>query len=496
MSTEPPLPLWIRLSSVYLILPLLIFSAGWLRLWIAVPLLISVAASLGSLIFSPGLKSELSITPRDALLCFYIAAIAIGFAILNGLINFVPQSPDYIKHNLLLGDLIEKPWPVRYESGQYLCYGIGYYIVPAALAKVTGIASASVLGFIWATAGLALFFFGLARFFNYRPIVGILVCILCSGLGAFWWFLVKSGHFEQLLTPAQGGPWLGELLMDLGLYTSNLDSFTRTLYQPQHAISAWLGGIVMIELVRCGRWSESSVILAATTFWSPITSLGLAAICAAAWISNPKSLRLRPVLHIIAAAAIIATLAAYYLPHVPISESGFIWQFSNGISWLPWYLLFLLLFVAIPFSAILWIEMKHPYLGRLKPLVIGMVIILCLSPLYKFGHFGDMRMQLSAPAFLLLGIAMTLGIVRGPTQKSKIAYAYLCAVFLAGAIFPLLRTLENVTSGNSADYQISTLRKNKLLHITDLRMPGFDVTSQYLGKADSHAAIWLLKPER
>ncbi len=490
-SDHPPLPVWIRAASGYLLLPFIVFAIGWLRPLISIPLLACVAISVGFLVFAPGLKSISRPTTREILACLAIAAIAIGFTLLNGLTELVPQSPDQLKHNLILGDLIDKPWPVRYEGGRYLCYGLGYYMVPAAIAKVTGPAFISTLSFVWATLGIFLFFLGLARFLKPRPITGIIIFLFCSGLGACW-HLVKSGHLGRLIPAAGTAP--ADLLMDLGLYTSNLDSFTRVLYQPQHAIAGWLSALVILELLRTGRWTESAVILAATAFWSPITAMALAVIGVVALITHGDSLRLRPVAHLIAATAVGATVIAYYLPHTPIAESGFIWKFSNSEAWLPWYLLFVAFFVAIPVSAILWLDFKHPYLEKLKPLVFGMVVLLCLSPLYKFGHFGDMRMQLSGPAFLIIALAMTLGLARGPAPGRLAPFLYLSAVFLVGAVFPLLRTLDNVARGNSSDYRISTLRENGLNHITDLRMPGFDVTAQYLGKDTAPTARILLKP--
>lgn len=485
------LPLWVKASIVYLLLPLVLFSAGWLKLWVSAPLIACIFMSVGMMVFGgSGISSKPSIRTIGI-----VAGLSLGFAILTGLCDWVPQSADYFKHNLILGDLIERSWPVRYsgEDGDYfLCYGLGYYMVPAALSKVFGSAHIGAFVFAWAALGLFLVFSGLWRGFKRHPALGILGFLLCSGLGAFW-HLAKSGHIHALAGNIKGS-WLEANLMDLGLYTSNLDSFTRIFYQPQHGIVGWLGGLMIYELlITRKRWTEAGLVLAATFFWSPITSLGLSVIVAAALAKHHRTLTFYPVIHFVTATAVMCVLATYYLPHLPIAEKGFIWQFASGASWLPWYLLFLLFFVLIPASSIAWFERTHPYLGPMKPVVIGMTLVLILSPLFKFGQLGDLRMQISGPAFLFLAWAVAKGLIEGPAKGRMLPYAYLAAVFLAGTLFPVYRTLANVVSAKT-DYRISTLRANQLNSITDLHMDGFDVKTQYLGAADSKAGGLILKP--
>jgi hypothetical protein len=489
-----PLPIWVKISAAYLFLPLALFIGGWMKLWLALPLLACILGSLGTMLAHSGSRWP----SRPAILSTIgIAVIAIAFATLSGISTWVPQSTDYLKHNLILGDLIERPWPVRYpgEHGdRFLCYGLGYYMVPATIARFLGSSQVGIASFVWACLGLILSFVGLGRRFTSHPKLGVVLFLLCSGLGVFW-TAIKSGFVQSLISPHSTGGGPGEDLMSLGIYTSNLDSFTRILYQPQHGIVAWLGGVLIYELIIVrGRWTEAAAILATTLFWSPLTSLGLAVVGVAALIAKPGSLKFRPSIHLVTSLAITGMLVAYYLPHVSIAEKGFIWEVTTGASWPIWYLFFLLCFVLIPVSSIGWIEKNYPYLGAMKPVVIGMTVVLILSPLFKLGQLGDLRMQISGPAFLFIAIAMVKGIIEAPLPRKSAAYAYLLLVFLAGALFPLLRAVEHLRAAGKTDYSIATLRKEHLNSLMDLRMPGFDVTAQYLGQSDSKAAELILKP--
>lgn len=495
--TEPPLPAWVKLSTLYLYLPLILFAAGWFKLWIALPLLTCVAGSLGWMFFRPSechpFRPRFSVTAGFST---RIALIAAFFAVLSGLCHWVPQSADYLKHNLILGDLIQRPWPVRYQvegGGRFLCYGLGYYILPATFAKLFGISKVGIAVFAWAALGLFLFFIWLGRRFTHNPSLGIIVFLLTAGLGAFW-HTVKSGFIQSLLFPDSAGPETAEMLLDLGLYTSNLDSFTRIFYQPQHGIVGWLGAALIYELVIVRRrWTEAAFVWAATLFWSPVTAIGLAVIAVAAFITSPRNFRFHPAFHLASAFAVTLVLAAFFLPHFPIAEKGFIWTLAEEKSWMTWYILFVLFFVLIPASSIAWLEHKRPYLGPLRPVVVAMTLLLLLTPLFKFGQMSDFRMQISGPAFLFIAVAMAKGILEPPIPRISAPYLYLCLVFLAGTAFPLIRSVENLIAGSRTDYRIETLRKQHLNSILDLRMPGFDVTSQYLGDGNSRPAGLILK---
>jgi hypothetical protein len=200
----------------------------------------------------------------------------------------------------------------------------------------------------------------------------------------------------------------------------------------------------------------------------------------------------RPTIHLGAALVIMGVMAAYYFPHLPIEENGFIWDLTGGAPWLIWYLLFVFFFVLIPAGAVFWLDWKRPYLGHLKPVVVGMVLLLLACPLYKLGYFSDLRMQVSGPAYLFLAIAMTRGLMQG-AGGGGVPYLFLCAVFLGGTMAPIIRTHQNMIAGTRIDLRIETLRGKGLHCIKDLRMTGFDVTTQYLGRADAPSALRLLK---
>jgi hypothetical protein len=486
--------LWARAGVIYLFLPLIVFTTGWLKPWISIPLLALVAASVLTMVRSPGsLPRFCAKSLRDVII---ILAGAVVFALLHGLWEGAPQSGDQFKHSLILGDLIERPWPVRYTGdggGEYLCYGLGHYMVPAALGKAFGTGIAGPATFLWGALGLFLFFLGLGNMFGRHALPAIVLFLLCAGL-ALLWYHVKTGSFHTLLPAGLLPPADEARLMKLGLFSANPDSSARIFHQPQHGITGFLGGLLIYDLlVIRKRWTESAAVLAATFFWSPFTTLGLGVIGLAALVVNHRTLVFRPVIHLVSAFAVMIIMAAYYLPHFPIAEKGFIWDLAGRGSWFSWYVLFTACFVLLPAAAVFWLDWKHAYLGIMKPAVVAMTLLLLICPLYKIGYFGDLRMQISGPAFLFIALAMTKGLLLGPGRRRILPYLFLCGVFLAGSYAPLVRTAAAIGKPPKQDYRIPCLRKNGLNSIKDLHESGFDVTAQYLGRSDAPSALWLLK---
>lgn len=494
---DRPLPVWLRASLLYLSLPLLLFLFGWCRSWIAIPVCLCLLTSLWLLCREPlavaGPDNNTGVTRLSVLVLFFMA---LAFCLVNGTTPPAPQSNDHLKHQLLAGDLIERAWPVRYEespSGNFLCYGLGYYMVPAAIAKLAGLGAHDFAVTAWAALGILLFFMGLVPFFGKRWPLAIPLVLLCSGAGALW-NVIKTGFIGSLLHADSVPSRLPEHLLHLGIYTSNLDSFTRLFYQPQHAIPGWLAAVTVYELlIKRNRWAESALVVAVTAFWSPITAAALVPLGVVALIRNRVTPRLFTSFHLVPAGLIAVVLAAYFSAHLPLHEKGFIWDLASGKDWLIWYLAFTACFVLAYPLLLLWIDIRSPHLGILGWVVAGMSILLMLTPLYKFGHFGDMRMQVSGPAFLFISIATVLTLLKKPEKGIILPYAALCLLFMAGAVFPLFRTADNLLSSTARDYRISTLRSSGMRGIKDLHMPGFDVTAQYLGDSEHPMARLLLK---
>lgn len=491
-----PLSQWLTL--LYTCIPVVVFLFGWITTPIAIPIIASVIWSL-AISARGAFRAQSPKDPNQLRNGVLIFLLATGLSFFTGLSDLLPQSNDYLKHNLILADLAEYQWPVRYSDGEspfYLCYGIGYYLVPALIGKVTNITWIPWLSFAWSLLGIILLLLAIGRHFPNRRFVSMILVISASGLGAVW-LVLKNGILNNLLFGPEASHDTSSTLMSMGLFTSNLDFFTRLLYQPQHGIIGLLVTLAVFEYTtRLNRPSEAFAILAATLTWSPLSAIPGGMILGLSLIKNgiPR-FNHSTVAHCISGTLMTALAIAYYLPHVPITDKNAIWETAIGFSWIPWYLGFVCCFVLIPVSGLFWLEWKKPFLLELKPVLIAMILILLITPLFKYGFYSDFRMQISGPAFILIAIGWTKGLLASLDSRFSAAHVWIWLIYVLGAFFPILRTADHLISEQHGAPSIQTIRNQGIISITEMKMPGFDVASQYLGKANSATARWVLKEQ-
>ena len=157
-------PLFIYKSCIfYLIIPILFFFLGWLRLGIG--LVLSVLLLLASASF---LKKVKSLTANDELIIltkeYYIAfIILLLFLLSTGNTGFVGcWGVDIPWRNAIYQDLIRESWPVIYDySHSMLCYYMTFWLVPAEITALLGLneTGSNVVLLIWMYIGLLLVFF-------------------------------------------------------------------------------------------------------------------------------------------------------------------------------------------------------------------------------------------------------------------------------------------------------------------------------------------------
>jgi len=274
ISNKPsPADSVLSLTTFYLVAPCLIFLLCWVQPWIGIPttalLLLGILSFLRTLPTSP-INVKLQMTDY-----WFAIGLALVWTFLSGVGGFVPQETDYIKHNLLFNDLVHRPWPVTYPQtpsgeGGYLCYGLGYYLVPSAATRLLGENTLPWLSYIWASFGLSLFFIWIIRLTSARK-RGLLFFLFFAPSGILLLTLKWHG-IPGVINPDS----FSKTLWKLGLIHSYLDNFTKLQFQPQHGIVAGLGTVVLFELL-WQRQSAKGVVLiwSACLFWSPLTCIGM-----------------------------------------------------------------------------------------------------------------------------------------------------------------------------------------------------------------------------
>lgn len=508
----PRRDLFLALAVTYFAIPLLIFLIGWVRPAIGIPGSFIVAGGVAWFWWQKRIFTRPALTQKNLLL---ILTLAFLWTLLAGVGGALPQSSDYVKHNLLLHDLTSSSWPVKYAHGSgetYLCYALGYYLVPALGGCWLGADAMPAITFLWTAAGLTLFFWWAATL----PLSPgkTLAAILLFAPTMIFWTLFKSHGLPGSISASD----LDTKLLYGGLKFNGFDSFTRFNYQPQHALTGWLGAAVLYEMLWAQKNPRGSVFFwVLCVFWSPLSCLGLLLVPLAAWSRAGWQNYFEPI-NLIGGGVILAVLGIYFQGHLPLLDKGFIGTFLPGWEWVFFYAIFLLL-LFLPLLFLWLIERKIQALGEWRPLFFCSIVVLLLLPLYKFGIYSDLRMQASAPALLFLALATVRIIQSEKFSLVRPLCLLLAAGLLIGAIFPVAHPIQKLITP-AVDYSYDNLVRSLGWHslldtkmltpaadqalanpiqtqnqsvpadATDLR---FDVAAQYQGHGDSLAVRCLLK---
>jgi len=484
--------LFFPLALVYLVIPNLIFLTTWVRPWIGIPAAIVVVICSVLLV-----RHSRTWEPRQSLgrlNLLFVLALAFYWTLLAGAGGFVPQVTDYIKNNLLYHDLVHRAWPVTYPlpdgSKNYLCYGLGFYIVPSLCGRILGDAAMPVLTFLWMFGGVALFFYWVATLTK-SPKTMLLIFLVFAATNIALLALKRIG-IPGLMDYAS----LHAALRQLGLYDSYYDFFTKLQYQPQYGIPGLLGMALFYEMLWMKKDPCGAVFIwSALLFWSPIPCVGLLLVPLAALRRVPWRAYFSLV-NLMGGGVLLTIMGIYFQGHLALADHGFIWDLSSGHRWLLLYLLFVALELS-PVLLLFLIDQKYRVLGELRPLFLLATALLLLLPLWKFGHSGDQRLQAGTPALAVAALGAIRCLQSDSFSLKRPLFILFTGFLLVGAVYPIVRPWWNPVT-NKEDYSYANTAQHlgyrNLSEIKEPWSPDWkDMAAQYQGHPDSVAARWLLR---
>lgn len=381
------------LAILYIIAPLFIFFAFFVRLEIAIPAGAFIAYIVYELLRRTS-WSRVHILRWQSLYFFFIALLWVG---LSSGIGGIAQNSDWSKHNMIVLFLSQHSWPPSERFTHFgdlaLRYYIGWHLIPSATLKVIHSQLPTLATWAWSALGVFIFF-------NFLPnLVGSRAAAIAAPL-----VFIAFGGMDIVgtsITQYSGGPdyhfewWAG---------WAQFSSNTAALFwSPQQAIPAWtVVAILMRSRHECRLLPYLVLLMAATLLWSPFITIGLAPFLLALAIRHD----FRQVVfgwRAIVSVFLLAVPIGLYLtagfgsiPHGYIATD----PCTAGaicFSW-PSYILFLLLEIGAPL-AILFLRNEQE-----QGFLIAAALTLCLVPLYRIGLLNDFAMRASLPALAVLAI--------------------------------------------------------------------------------------------
>ncbi len=408
-------------AAIYLVLPVIIFFLGYIKLIIGI-------------ILSAALIFALFLAVRDCMkdangnaienakevsfpVKFLIAGavFAVLVTITNGVGELVWGTYDHAFRRAILNDLINYKWPVIYDPStqtdpiaimimdlkgpQGFVYYFTYWLPAAVVGKVLGFGVGNAFLIIWNSLGIFITIIGMSIYLR-RATYATMVMYLCfSGLDVIP--LIVNG-----IRPYEAWFWIDGWISHIS-YISNFNQLENVYHQ---AVPCYLI-VTMILLAKNNRnlGFTASLIFA----YSPWVTIGMIAPAAVRLLSpdlkaDTGKKRLTNIFspnNLIAPVLLLLIYGVFYSAKTDsMHDKGFVWDYYGSVpKFILAYVLLLIIEVLPSFIFVYKRQRKNPMLWC----AVGMLI---LCPLYKITESNDFTMRVSMPSLFILCIFMAQAI--------------------------------------------------------------------------------------
>jgi hypothetical protein len=454
-KTSTPLQPAPTLAVLYLVAPLYVFFAFFIRWELAVPACAVMTFLIYELISRTAWRSSTAIDWQP----LYFLMLAALWVWSSGGFGGVHQNDDWNKHYQIINFLTQHTWPATDQFQEFgnsaLRYYIGWYLVPALVLRSTNPDFQTLATAVWSTLGVSLFFNLLPGIVGKRwaAVAAPLVFVVFGGADVLGALITKA---EPIL-PFHNEWWAGWIQ-----YSSNT---TSLFWVPQHAIPAWLGVAILMrwrdrpEFLRYCAFMTSAILL-----WSPFSAIGLTPFLLALLVQHGARGLIMDLRSIVSVLLLSVPVALYLTAGSGTIPHGFIGKlpcleivpWKGCFTW-PTYPIFLVIEIGAPL-AMLFLRRE-----REQGFVVASAIALLALPLYKFGAMNDLSMRASLPALAVLAILSAKLLTEGRKTYAAAVILILAAAtpnvlgemyrgFIPGAHVPPNNTVDMGISGEGGKF--------------------------------------------
>jgi hypothetical protein len=428
-------------------------------------------------------KIKLKVSFNKTNLKIFVAALTT--CLLTGAGVLLPEG-DLPKHHAILKALVEKPWPVSFESNGesfHLVYYIAYYLFPALLCKATSIVYANYYLFIEALLGVFLSMKWLLRLVKNKNnlVLPIVVFLFFEGQDSLFIFIKlavnyvigKEGRFYEFVY---------DLTWQFSYYTFILRKFSVAFdltFVPQQVLGTWVATALIVHEIKNTKSMAACIFyFSMTAIWSILGTIGLVPLLIAG-LYKFKGKGLFTYTNIIGGLSIGLPVLIYFMSHLEVKESGFIWNLHENNYWFARVVSFIVF--EFGFYAVIMhrVKMKSEWKELWIACLTGLI---CLS-FYWLGTFNDLLMRASIPlnfVFVLCVLDFYYGIVY--KFKKWILFVVLAGSSLSFFLMISKLHIDRIHEG------LPRIENNEVFNEIDSENW---FHRQYLGKADSFYGKYL-----
>ena len=438
----------VRLTYLYLSIPMYIFFFGWLKIGYA---LLMAAVLTAGLFFAWNTAPEMDVSQlcrKNLPKLLGVGLVAVLWMYFSGIGGLSYQNFDHQWRNAVLTELVNRDWPVIVTDSEYfehpaaLIYYFALWLPAALVGKGFGMEAAHSMLFYWCLIGVLLCFsliLGLCKRLSVWIVLGF---ALFSGLDTVGDFLLHNSSNYLWFTGNHIEYWM--------TYDFQMSSMsTQLLWVFNQASPAWLITLLLLlqkdnrSLIFVYSFSFLSCTLPAIGMLPIAFCIGIRRIVQLYDKEKPFKENLKPLCQDVftfqnLGTGLLLTAVSYlFLKSNTQSANGF-----HGVdikALFMCYLVFCFLEFVIYYLVIYRVH-------RQNPLYWVTLATLLIVPLIKVGYFADFIMRASIPSLVVLFILVIEAFLRYHQEGAKKAFAALLAVFLLGSLtayHELNRTLFN-----------------------------------------------------
>lgn len=428
--------LGIYIAYFYLLLPFVIFAAGWLKIWIAVIILLLLAFSIFKMVQHAPAIWRPELTRNNVEKLIFILGVICLWVYLSGVGKAVFQNSDHTARNAIFDILVKYDWPVIQPAANGtgaagLIYYIGFWLPSAVIGKIFGIQAGYHMQMVWAALGIILFYYFICARTKKLEVWPLAILIFFSGLDYIGYYLL--GTDMSAITSTMHLEWWND--------PYQLSSMTTQLFWVfNQCIPVWLATVLLLNT----KDNKAVVILLATTMLtSTLPFIGLIPIAVYIILSRKREKKQKWrkefikdlfTFENVVGGGIIGIISFFYLSGNfsggLISTSGDAVK-QNGYdgSLIMW-----ILTIALEVGVYLLLVYKKE---RNNGLFYVITAELCFFPLIRVGTSSDFCMRAVIPAQVIL-LLFVIDLLRDSVmKKQRVMVAALVITLGIGSITPI-----------------------------------------------------------
>ena len=461
----------ICLAVLYVVLPIVIFGFGWLKLPYAIILGV-ILAGLAYKLFETLCENETQLFTKDSVKYWLIViGVCMLWVYFSGIGGFCFQNKDFWARNPIYRDLSTYQWPVIYDLSQEpeaiqkvvssdhvsLSYYFAWWLVPALLSKIfhMGDAMRNIVLYGWALLGVFLVLYCINRLLKRYSYLAVFVFIFFSGLDVVMFTLR-----QQRINFTDEMEWWADYFQ----YSANN---TQLFFVFNQSIPIWLITALVLLLMKNNKYIAG--IASLSMAYSPWATFGMVPIALAGTFGKDKKLKdmLNP-FNILAPLAMLIVYGSFYMASNG-SDGGFGLIFSKYPNQTHQILCTYIVFVFIEVGAYFCVMgsqiKKYPYYWVV-------LIELIIFPLFYFRD-KNFVMRGTIPALFILTVFVIKYMLEPATENEhKIRKRIMVVLLILGMMTPLtdlnrtmFKTIDNSNIIEDDVYSFGNMQTDNEEHI-------------------------------